>query len=196
MGGHSRGGRGVQNVVFAGQWKLEMRPGLSAPHDTPARLIRLMIDLRYPPFGLFCEPITFDLAKSLSDAFINIGVTVPREDSAASRNEIHQALERGLHFFKILVNIGVIKFDSGKNERLWKVVQELWSLIEERGVVLVAFDDEIRTVRHGEAGPEILSDTADEEGGIAAGGVKDPREHRRRGSFAVCSCNRKNFAFG
>ena len=82
---------------------------------------------------------------------------------AAARNQIHQALEGGLDRVEIFVDVGVIEFDRGQNDGVGKIVQELRALVEEGGVVFVAFEDEMLAVAEMKARAEILRDAADQE---------------------------------
>ena len=43
---------------------------------------------------------------------------------------------------QVAVDVGVVELDGGDEERVGVVVQELRTLVEERGIVLVALDDE------------------------------------------------------
>ena len=94
------------------------------------------------------------------------GGTVEGDDATAARDQIHEALECGLDCVEILVDVGVIELDGGEDDGVGKVVQELRSLVEEGGVVLVAFEDEVLALAEVKAGAEIFGDAADEEGGL------------------------------
>ena len=65
--------------------------------------------------------------------------------------------------FEIGVDVGVIEFDVGEDQRVGKVVQKLRSLVEEGGVVFVAFDDEGARGPQLKAGAEVFRHAADEE---------------------------------
>ena len=52
----------------------------------------------------------------------------------------------------------------GEDERVGKVVEEFWALIEEGSIVLVAFDDESARGPEMKAGAEVLRYASDEEG--------------------------------
>src|SRR5579859_4599016 len=94
------------------------------------------------PVGGCGEAVTLDAAESVGNALGDVFAAVIGDDEAAAGNEIDEALEGGLHGVEVGVDVGVIKFDVGENERVRKVVQELGSLVEEGGVVLVAFNNE------------------------------------------------------
>jgi hypothetical protein len=71
-----------------------------------------------------------------------------------------------------------------------EVVEELGALVEEGGVVLVAFEDEGAGGAELEAGAEVFGYATDEEGWVkrwvfATGDLVDPGEHAGGGGFAV-----------
>src|SRR5262245_52240369 len=68
-------------------------------------------------------------------------------------------------------------------------MEKLWSFIEESRIVLVALNDEIRTIGDLKAFTEILRNATDEKGRLAPGDLKHPRQHGRRCSFAVSTHN-------
>ena len=66
-----------------------------------------------------------------------------------------------------------------------KVMHELRTFVEERGVVLVAFENELAALGHGEAGAEVLGNSADEKRWLASRHVEDPGQHRCRRRLAM-----------
>ena len=54
--------------------------------------------------------------------------------------------------FEIGVDVGVVELDVREDERVRKVVEEFGAFVEEGGVVLVAFDDEVARGAELEAG--------------------------------------------
>ena len=128
----------------------------------------------------------------MGDALGHVFAAVVGDDEAAARDEIDEALEGGLDGFEIGVDVGVVELDVGEDERVGKVVEELRTLVEEGGVVLVAFDDEGARGAQLEAGAEVFCDAADEErrlerGILARGDLVNPRQHAGGGGFAVGS---------
>ena len=102
---------------------------------------------------------------------------------------------------EIGVDVGVIELDVGEDERVRKVVEELRALVEEGGVVLVAFDDEGARGAQLKAGAEVFRDAADEErrlkrGIFARGDLVDPGQHAGGGGFAVGSGDDERRAAG
>jgi len=64
-------------------------------------------------------------------------------------------------------------------------MQKLGSLVEERRIVLIAFQDEVLPLPQSEAAAEIFRDAAYEKGRLLARGLKNPREHRSSRRLAV-----------
>ena len=56
-------------------------------------------------------------------------------------------------------------------------MQKLWSLVEESGVVLIAFDDELGAIGHGETGAEIFRNSTHQKRWIAPCILEDPSRH-------------------
>ena len=71
-----------------------------------------------------------------------VRVVAVREQLAVARDQVDEALERGLDRTHVLENVRVIKFQVVDDRDFRPVMNELASLVEERGVVLVALDDE------------------------------------------------------
>ena len=95
--------------------------------------------------------------------------TVPaHNESAVSRNQIHESTKGQLHGRKIVVNIRVVKFDIVYDADLRQVMHELGTLVEISSVVFVAFDDEVVAGCHPKADTEILRDAANQETWIKA----------------------------
>jgi hypothetical protein len=84
------------------------------------------------------------------------------------------------------IDIRVIVFERSEDQLIRVVVEELRALIEESGVVFVAFDDELfAAAKPVAAVAEIGSHAADEKIGSPPGDLKDPRKHGRRGRLTV-----------
>ncbi len=138
------------------------------------------------------EAVTLDGTKGAAHTLGHVGAAVVSDDEAAARNEIDEAFERCFDGFEVGVDVSVVKLNVREDERGGKVVEELGALVKERGVVFVAFEDEVARGAELEAGAEVLRDAADEERrlkrGIGArGDLVDPREHAGGGGFAVGS---------
>ena len=97
----------------------------------------------------------------MPDTFSDIGAPIVGDDEAAARDEIDQTFEGDFDGFKIGVDVGMIELNVGEDQHVGKVVQELWAFIEERGVVLVAFDDEGARGPEMKTGAEVFRYTSD-----------------------------------
>src|SRR3974390_31153 len=134
---------------------------------------------------MLSEPIPLHAAKSARSAIVHVGVAVPRYEQAALRNEVDQPLEGGLHFVEVLVNIGVIELDRGEDDGIRKIVEKLWPLVEEGGIVFVALDDEYPDNSQGERTAEVFRYPADEKTGGTLAFRKQPRHQGGRGGLAM-----------
>src|SRR5262245_24088154 len=83
----------------------------------------------------------------------------------------------------------MIELDILQQHNSRQVMQELWPLIEECGVVLVTFDDEIRSIRDLKAFSEILRNAANEKRWFSARNFQDPGQHRCGCRLAVRTRN-------
>src|SRR5439155_15198403 len=83
---------------------------------------------------------------------------------------------------------GMVELDVVDHGDVGQVLQELRRLVEERAVVLVAFDHEIAPAPHAVTRPllpEITSDAADEHGWIGAAVRQQPAGERRGRGLAM-----------
>src|SRR5262249_38815657 len=115
------------------------------------------------PLRLLSEPISFDRTESFRKTLINIAAAVPSDNAATARNQVHQSFERRLHCVEVFIDVRVIEFDRGKDHRIRKVVQKLRPFVPERGIVLVAFDDEVFAIADTKAALEILRDATNQK---------------------------------
>ena len=107
------------------------------------------------------------------------------QQPAVGRDEGDEPPERLLHRLFVGEDVGVVELHRREDDRARVVVQELRPLVEERGVVFVALDDERAPVAQAPRAPEVEGDAADQERGIAPGLGQDVRHDRRRGRLAV-----------
>ena len=82
-------------------------------------------------------------------------------------------------------DVGVVKLEVFDDDRLGEVVDELATLVEEGGVVLVALDHEPVAVGEARALAEVVRDAADEETRVVSIVFQQPGEQRRGGRLAV-----------
>ena len=165
----------------------------------PAHAAGFVAEIADAPVGRIGESVALDAAEGAAHAFGHVWAAVVGDDEAAARNEIDEALEGGFDGFEVGVDVGVVELDVGEDERVGKVVEKLGALVEEGGVVLVAFEDEVARGTELKARAEIFRDAADEErrlkrGICARGDLVDPGQHAGGGGFAVGSGDDERFA--
>jgi hypothetical protein len=64
-------------------------------------------------------------------------------------------------------------------------MQKLRTLVEERSVIFVAFEDEVFAVAEPEAATKVFGDASDQEGRLQTCGLEDPSKHRGCRRLAV-----------
>src|SRR5215469_16898164 len=165
----------------------------------PAGLAVAVPQVANLPVGLWLEAVAFDTAEGFADAFGHIVAAIEGDEQAAARHEIDEALEGSLDGAEVCVDVGVVELNVSEDQRVREVVQELRTLVEEGGVVLVALDDEGPRGAELKAGSEVLSYAADEEGRlerdiVMRSDLVDPREHACCCCFAMRAGNHERFA--
>ncbi len=106
----------------------------------------------------------------------------------APRHQVYQPPELQRDGGQVRINIGVVEFQRGQNQFVGVVVQKLRPVIEERGLILVAFDDEFFAAAQAVAAfAEIRRHAANQKIRAPSGDVKNPREHGRGRGLAVRS---------
>ncbi len=101
---------------------------------------------------------------------------------------MHEAAEGEHHRVEVGVDVRVIELDVVDHGDVGQVLQELGGLVEERAVVLVAFDDEVASLAEPIAGTvlaEIPGDAADQHARIDAAVRQQPAGQRRGRGLAV-----------
>ena len=78
-------------------------------------------------------------------------------------DERHELAERGVHRLLVAEDVGVIELHRRQERDARPVVQELGSLVEEGGVVLVPLDDELATRPQPPGLPEVERHAADQK---------------------------------
>ena len=112
--------------------------------------VRIKVQVRDLPVRPGSGSVSFHRAKGFRQTALQAWAfgglpdgAIEGNDASAARDQVHQALECRLDGIEVFVDVGMIEFDRGENDGVRKVVQELRSLVEEGGVVLVAFEDEV-----------------------------------------------------
>ena len=200
-GGRSEdgGSSSVEGVVFAGEVHFEIGPRDAGAQNFPMHAAGFVAEIANAPIGGFGESVALDGAKGAADTFSHVRASVIRDDEAAAWDEIDEALEGSFDSFEVGVDVGVVELNVREDERGGKVVQKLGALVEERGVVLVTFKDEVVRGAELEARAKVFRDAANEERGLkrrifARSDLVDPRKDARRRGFAVSSCDDEGFA--
>ncbi len=99
------------------------------------------------------------------------------EQQPPARHEVHEAAEGQRHRREVRVDVGVVELDVVDDGDVGQVLQELGGLVEERAVVLVAFDHEVAALPDAIAGSvlaEVARDAADEHARIEAAMGQQP----------------------
>ena len=154
-----------------------------------------MPQIRQPPMRIRLKSVPLHRAERPRHALAHVLAAVERHQPPAPRNQVHQPLERRLHRRQVRVDVRVVELHMGQDRRVGKVVQELRPLVEERRVVLVAFEDEglaysLHHRPHHEAGAKVLRHAANQERRRklrprARGNFIYPRQHAGRGRLAM-----------
>ncbi len=126
-----------------------------------------------------------DGAGCVGGDFEAVRLVAVHKGHAAARDDVEQALEGQLDGVDRVVDVGVVELDVVHHDTLRKVVEELRALVEEGGVVFVAFEDVELGVREHRTLAEVFRQSADQEAGVASGVPEQPRQHRGGGGFPV-----------
>src|SRR5512136_138899 len=98
------------------------------------------------------------------------------DDSSGPGERAHAVVELRLDRRQVREYVGVVELEVVEHGRARQVVDELRPLVEERGVVLVRFDDEGLAATDLRGAAEVLRNAADEEARIDSRVGKDPGE--------------------
>ena len=79
---------------------------------------------------------------------------------------------------QVAVDVGVVELQRCDDRALGPVMEELRPLVEERGVVLVAFDRKMAARAETVIGAQIEAEAADQHAGVASGVNQYLRHHR------------------
>src|SRR5260370_25755291 len=183
--------RRIPDVVFATQRKFEIRPRFSIAQHRPGSSIFAQPNLCDLPDRAIRSTVTLNWKEGFLDTVVETftrGIArIKCNNPPASRNQVHQSLEGRFDRVEIFIDIRVVEFDRSKNQGIRKVVQKLWTLIEECGVILVAFENKVLAFAQPKTPAEIFRDTTDEERRPKASGLEDPSQHRSRSRLAMRS---------
>ena len=153
----------IPHVVFTRQRKLEVGPRFAVAQNRPCRACRIEPQIGNSPGRILARSVSLHWTKRPGQAAFDTLACIEGDNAAAARHQIHQTLERGLDGVEVFVNVGVIELHRGQDDGVGKVVQEFRALVEKRGVVLVAFENEVLTRSQLKAAAEIFRNAADQE---------------------------------
>ena len=113
-------------------------------------------------------------------------------DAPAPGHDAHQVVELALDGADVGVNVGMVILEVVESQRARMVVHELRAFVEERRVVLIRLDDEVRSRTEARAHAEVRRHATDEKSGVAAGVLQDPRQERGGRGLAVGAGDREH----
>ena len=98
-------------------------------------------------------------------ALISDGRAAVRSDCQETSlgDQAHKAPELKLDRVKVRIDVRVVELDISDNGKIGKVVEEFGAFVEKGGVVLVPFDNAVRSPFQPVAGFEILGNSADQK---------------------------------
>ena len=118
-----------------------------------------------------------------------VGLVAVGEQQAVARHEADELGEGLLHRGHVRKNVGVVQLQVVHNRDLGQVVDEFAALVEERGVVFVALDDEPLAVREPRARAQVARNASNQVAGIQPRALEHPCEQRRGGGLPVCAAH-------
>jgi hypothetical protein len=178
-------GERVQHVVAAGERRAEAEPLLPLPPGREGGGVGRVLDVGGEDIVLAVEAEGDPAAAGAVAEAADVLVVAVRDDDVARLDLLHCLAEGGDDRVEVGVDVGVVELDVVHEERVRVVVEELRALVEERRVVLVAFDHEIGAGSELEVLIEVQRDAADDHARIAAGRLEEPRHQRGRRRLAV-----------
>src|SRR6266403_4105922 len=139
------------------------------------------------PIYFGSETVRFDRAKRLLHDSADGFALTPRDDTSATRNEVHHTAKLELNRGKIRIDVRVVELERHDDGLVRVVVQKFRGLVKECGIVFVALEDEFIAAAQAEAQAEVFGNTADKEIRAPPGVRQNPREHGGCRGLSVCS---------
>src|ERR1700686_1445638 len=177
----------IVDVMRADQVPLQLTAVAALVQHLEAREVALRGRLR-PPLhaGAAAGREFFHAAPATRGQYLRqMRIGTVADDAAAARHGAQQVLELPLDGRQIGVNVGVIVFEIVQHQGARPVVHEFRALVEERGIVLIGFDDEERLLAEPRAKAEILRQAADQKSRRQSRVLEDPGEHAAGRGLAV-----------
>src|SRR5262249_43489335 len=131
------------------------------------------------------EPKFFDRTMRDIQERREVYVVAVAQQQAVARNELDEMREGFFYRVEVFKNVGVIELEIVDDADLRQVMNELAALVEKRGVVFVALDDEPVAVGESRALAEVVRNAADEIARVQSVVLEHPRQQRRRGGLAM-----------
>ena len=121
-------------------------------------------------------PITFCRLAVTYNLAVGIGHNLPDHRIVQMGHQTtvwwynpHQEAKRFLDRRQMCIDIGMIKFDTGNNSDGRTIVEKFGALIEEGGVILIPFNNEMSAPANIEIAPKGLDQTANHKTGLKTG---------------------------
>ena len=180
-------GEGVHDIVLAGKIRPEAKPFAPFPPCRERASFRCELNLGCVRIAAARHPEREPARPRVGAERHHIRIVSIGHDHILGRNLLHPVPERFDDRIEVRVDIGVIELDVVQQKRIGVVVQELRAFIEERRVVFVALDHELRPVPELEILIEIERDPANDHARIASRRFQQPGHQRRGRGLAVRS---------
>src|ERR1019366_5190619 len=187
--GDGCGGKSIQYIVPPRERKANLCHFLAEMRDAKFHAAVNVGDVAGDPGCCPVQAVRFDRTKRFFnhpvDGSRERNIVLPGHNSSATGEQIYETAKLQFDGWKIGVNIGVIKFQRGDDEFVGMIVEKFRAFVEKRGVVFVAFQNELAAAAQTITFSKILRQAANQEIRAASGDVQNPRKHRSGGGFSV-----------
>ena len=174
--------------MFAGYGRAHVRHFLAAIRHAKLGGGVLPLNVSRAPIAIRAQAKSLHRAKRFRGDFLQFRGIPEHQDLPAPGDQVYQPPELQRDRGQVRINIGVVEFQRGQNQFVGVVVQKLRPAIEERSLILVAFDDEFFAAAQAVAAfAEIRRHAANQKIRAPPGDMKNPREHGRGRGLAVGS---------
>src|SRR5579883_3479371 len=186
---HRGCGKRVKNIVAAGRIERDFAERPATMRDAEAHGFAFVAHRLGNPVVRLAKSVGFHGAEGLLDRSPQrraglLGVA-PNHDAPAPRHQVHKAFEREFVRRKIRIDIGMIVFERRDDQIVRVIVEEFRTTVPERRLVLVPFQNELLAAAKSVALAEVFRDSAHQKIRPSRSGLKNPRQHGRRGRLAV-----------
>ena len=190
MGGGGNGSDGIAAVVVTRQAQAQRAQFAGTVPDGYGLRGRSDGSCTLAPMPSLGPVEDFDRAPdtALEDARQG-GIATVHDDAALARNTAQQVVELGLDRAQVGKNIGMVELEIVEHGGRREVMNELAALVEKRRVVFIGLDDKGFARAQARGYAKIQRYATNEEPGILAGMIEDPRNHRCGGGLAMGTRN-------